>query len=263
MPGTECVRREAGVDHRERGLEALVGEVRVVAGELFGFQQPLVDDDVGGQRDDVEAVVARRLLLIDRVLQDAAADVELVVQVLTGRAVLGGDDELGDFGLGFERRGAQVAVVGGDRPPAEHLEALTGQFRLDECLQVRRGLVVVVRQKKCPDRIRPRFGEVGVYLVGEELVGNLEHDTRAVAGTLLGAGGPPVFEVLQKFEPVCNGAVVALAVEVHDDPDAAVRPFVSRVCEPGLAHRLVTAVSLNHMCAHLDTTPIRGCSSRD
>jgi len=67
---------------------------------------------------------------------------------------------------------------------------------------------------------------------GEEVVWHLEHDPGAVAGVLLGTGGTPVFQVREQFETVLYDPVVSVAVEVHDDPDATVRPFVGGVREP-------------------------------
>jgi hypothetical protein len=46
-----------------------------------------------------------------------------------------------------------------------------------------------------------------------------------------------MFEVVEEFESVRYNPVVALAVEVHDDSDTTVRPFVRGICKPGVACR--------------------------
>jgi len=80
-----------------------------------------------------------------------------------------------------------------------------------------------------------RFGQRVVDDGLEEFVGPLEHDARAVAGVLFGAGRPAVFEVAEQVDSVGDDVVGRTAVEVDDGADAAVRSFVGRIRKPDRA----------------------------
>jgi len=217
------------VHEREPGLDALVGEVGVVVSDLIALQEALVDDGVGVQRADVEALV------VDGRLDGLSADVQGFLEVSSVRRTYYG---LRDVGLGVDGGLPEVAVVRGDVAPRVDGEAVLGERGLDG-LDDGVALGGVLREKERADGVG--VGDAAED-VGEEVVGRLDERAGAVAGVLFGAGGAAVLEVLQYVEGVGENAMGLATVEVDDDPDPAVRPFVGRVCE-----EVVRAVGLVHV----------------
>ena len=105
--------------------------------------------------------------------------------------------------------------------------------------------VLVAREEDRADGVG--LGEVEIEFVSEELVGRLEHDTRAVAGVLFGTRRSAVFEVREEFEAVGDDRVVTPAIEVHYDANTAVRALLRGVGERRRRRLLSGGVMSSHM----------------
>ncbi len=117
LPRRQGVGGEALVEDGEGGLEALVGQVQVVAGQGVGGDEALVDDGAERARGHVGAGGGGG---------DAPAQAE--GGPLVGHAV-GLEDGLEHLGLGRSGQLAQDRVVGGRDPPLDHPDALgLGRF---------------------------------------------------------------------------------------------------------------------------------------
>src|SRR3989304_1164645 len=93
------------------------------------------------------------------------------------------------------------------------------------------------KKSPAPDRPRPAGRAPGAggadaqggALVHEELVRDLDEDAGAVAGIALAAAGAAVVQVLQGGDAVLHQLVRLLALELHDEADAAAIVLVARV----------------------------------
>ncbi|GAA0463057.1 hypothetical protein GCM10008985_19700 [Halococcus dombrowskii] len=56
-----------------------------------------------------------------------------------------------------------------------------------------------------------------------------------------------MFEVREEVEPVGDDRVAPLPVEIHDDPDAAVRALLGRIGQPRGRRLLSRGVCVNHL----------------
>lgn len=180
------------MDHHERRLHALVGQVGIVRGDLDAFQQPLVDDRLRVERDDVEALLVLDIRVLDGVLEGSSTDVEASIERLLIDVVLGSDDDLPDVRFGVDGGLPEIRVIGRDVPPLENLQ-IVGRKRLLDERDERRACRVVLWEKERADGIE--LGEIGLENVLEEGVRSLQHDTRPVAGVLLRAGGSAMLEI--------------------------------------------------------------------
>ena len=94
--------------------------------------------------------------------------------------------------------------------------------------------VRVPRQEDRADAVFTEIREVEAErrgLLGEELVGHLHEDARAVAGLRVGAGSAPVSEVDEGFEALRDDVVGLPALDVGDEADAACVVLEARVVE--------------------------------
>jgi len=216
MPRAERVRREPGVDERERRLQPLVGEVGVVRRELFALEQPLVDERLPVKRADVEP--ARVVDLLGCGLGRTAGQQECLVELVVVHCLTWRDERLPDIGFGVQCGLAEFAVVGRHVPPVKDIEIVVGKRCLEQLDQLRTN-VVVLRHEDRPDGVR--VGQVADDSL-EKFVGSLNHDAGAVARCLLGPGGATVFEITEQIDSVLNDAVGVAPIEIYDGPNAAV-----------------------------------------
>ena len=98
----------------------------------------------------------------------------------------------------------------------------------------RRGLRGIARQEHEPGAVVAGGGEgdaEAAALAGEERVGHLDHDARAVARVRLAAAGAAVEQVLQHGERLAHDGVRLSALDVDDEADAAGVVLVSGIVE--------------------------------
>jgi len=233
---------EKRVDQGDVAREALVGQVRIVAGELRALEEALVHDALAVERADVKPAgavdVGHRVLdLAARGVQRAIEAEDLRVGVVGARllageplceagALDGRDEQLGDLRFGVERGRAQIRVVRRDRAPLQDLQSVHGEHLRDNVVDL--GLHARFgRHEHGADGVH--LGQIGVDDLAEEVVGARDHDAGAVARVLLGARRTAVFEVLEQFDGVGHRSVARIAVEINDSADPAVRTLV-RYC---------------------------------
>src|SRR5262249_5328116 len=103
-------------------------------------------------------------------------------------------------------------------------------------------LTNLTRQEDHPDAVAARRREGRhprcLELAAEERVGDLDEDAGTVAGQRIASAGTPVGEIAHHRERLLDDLVRALALHVHDEPDAAGVAFGAGIEEPrGLADR--------------------------
>jgi hypothetical protein len=199
----------------ERGLEALVLQVGVVAEQLRGGEHPLVDDRARAEARHHEVGPRRDL-------RHAPDHVELALErILVARELVRGrHDELLDVGGEEVGRDADVVLVDGHVAPADDALALPGHRALEQRLQL--GTAVLLRREEADaDAVSARWREVLVEHGAHERVGHLEQDPGAVAGVRVSTRRPAMLEVLQRHHRAPDRLVRRLAVEPRDEGDAA------------------------------------------
>ncbi len=219
-PARERVRAEARVHERERALEARVAQVGVELAELVGGQHPLVDDDPRAERREVR---------VGLVLDPLAREVHVPLELVAREAVLG-DEDLRERGHLLARRRARTVAVDGDRPPAEHREALVGEHLGD---RVGGALDAVDGDERDPGRVRARVGELEVDGGPEVRVGHLHEDPGAVAGVGLRTCRAAVVQAAHGGERLLDDGMALAPLHVDDEADAARVVLESWVVERG------------------------------
>ncbi len=128
LPATQGVRREPLVDERYRARERRIPEVGIEPRQLPALQEPLVDDRLRGEADDVAGV-----RVLDGLVQPTPDDVELPLEC---RLVpnLSGYKELPDARHDAARDLAHRLGHHGHVPEAEEILALLGADLLEPAL---------------------------------------------------------------------------------------------------------------------------------
>lgn len=121
--------------------------------------------------------------------------------------------------------------VDGNIAPSDHHLPLTLHRRDDELLELG-GALLVLRQEQHADAVRTRGGELRRGDGAEELVGEGDEDSGAVARVGVGAGSAAVSKALERRKRPPNRLVRRLAPEPRDEGDAARIVLVGRVVEP-------------------------------
>ena len=233
-PRRERVGGEPAVHQRERGLDALVGEVGEELGQLGRGEHALVDEGAARQRREVHlfAVDAREL-----VLAALAHHEQLAVELDAGRAGGVVDEELPEARHHAQRGGADHRGVDRGLAPADHAEALVLHDGVDAGHRLL-GRFGVERQEREADAVGARGRQREVDHGPQEPVGDLEQDPGAVAGVDLGARRAPVVEVAERVEGVGDDRAAGHALDVADERDPAGVVLEARVVEPErLGHR--------------------------
>ena len=223
-PGRKGVGREARVDHGDGALDALVEQVRVEGSQLGGVEHPLEDDRPAAERGDVEVAAARNGRSRNGLLDQAADDVELSLERhVLDHPLRSVDEDLADQGLAGLGARAQSRIIGRDLAPTQEVKPLFLHDTLKETEAVD-AADLVGREEDHPYAVaapaaQPDAG-FGGHL-GQEAVGYLDGQAGAVAGVLLGAGGPAVLEIDQDGQGVANDSMGRAACDIHDESEAA------------------------------------------
>ena len=93
-----------------------------------------------------------------------------------------------------------------------------------------------MRQETDRDSVATGGGQLGLERFAEERVGELDEDSRAVAGARVRAGGAAMLEVRERLERALERLVRRRAVEPCDERDAARVVLEPRVVETGGRH---------------------------
>ena len=237
-PRGKRVGAEPGVDERQRRLDVRVRQVGEHPLDLVRDQHSLVDDGVRRQAGDVEEVALAKLQAIDLVRRAVADDVQLPLEPrrrvrsrVQGRPAA--DEDLTNHRLAAPRRGAEVSAVGRHVAPAEQALALFVDDSAERVLHPP-PLGRVARQEHHAHAVGPGPRQLetgGVRRLAEELVRKLQEHAGAVARVHLAAARAAVQEIDGYLERLPDELVRSLALDVHDEPDAARVVLEARVVQ--------------------------------
>ncbi len=208
LPVGGRVGRVALVEDRERGLEAIVGEVEVEVAELRRRGQRLVGDGAERPRRDVQAKAPPQPLPFGPAARPEAAPLPLF-----GVVGIGGEQELRDAGHDAAGDLTEGRGVEGDLAPLEVVQA----FGAGSLLHDRTDLAVALgedhRHPSVPEDPRRDGGQ----------------DPRTVARQGVGGDGAPVHDPAQGAGGGLDDGARGPPAGVGDEADAAGVPFPSRV----------------------------------
>ena len=244
LPAGRRVGREAGVDDREDADELGVAKVGIEARQLGRGQEALVDHRARGEAGEGDRAVEFHL-------RDAADHVEAVLEgVLVGDIGTGRDQQLADARARRPRQHAGDLGLDRHLAPSQRSLALLGHDLVDPGGGLVRG-VAVTGQEGHRDAGHPRFGELlgrDPELLGaraQEVVGEADHDSGAVAAVLVRARCSAVLEPVEGGQAALDDLVDRRRVEPSDAGDAAARARILGPHQPAggeLAAWAVTGV---------------------
>ncbi len=234
-PGREGVGREALVDQRQRRHRARVGQVAVVAADLVGQQQALVDHGAHRGRGHEIFLAVRQVHVLDGVACGLADDVQLALQRVRHHHVgAAADEQLADHRFAGTHGGrhrhvdvhrhvapAQDDLAFGTHGALQFLFA--GQARRRFLGQEHHGDTVLAGRRQ-GDALVAEF-------VAVERIGDLDQDARAVAHQLVGADRTAVVQVFEDLQTLLDDRVALLALDVGHEADAASVMFVLGVVQ--------------------------------
>ena len=178
-------------------------------------------------RDDIETGYwLKRARVLERVglVGDALSDhVELALEGVALEPVGGRDEALTVHRLGRQHLLAEAGIVDRHVAPAEEALALLDADALDEVADDAAPFGVLGHEP-LPDAITPGLRQVDALLGAdrvEEVVRDLDEESRPVADQRIGAGGAAMGEVLEDLQPVLDHAAGLHALHVGDEADAA------------------------------------------
>ncbi|MNI10564.1 hypothetical protein D3C73_636810 [compost metagenome] len=225
FPGREGVGREALVHQGQGRHRAGVGQVAVVAANLVGQQQALVDHGAHRCRRHEVFLAVGQMHGLDGVAGGLADDVQLAFQRV-GHHHVGAtaDEQLADDGFAVAHGGRHGHVdVHRHIAPAQHNLAFGAHraFKLLLASQARGGFLgqehhghAVLARRRQDDALLAEF-------VAIERVGNLDQDAGAVAHQLVRANRAAVVQVLKDLQALLDDRVAFLALDVRNESNAA------------------------------------------
>ena len=119
---------------------------------------------------------------------------------------------------------AQDPEIDGHFAPAEQEEVPFRDDLLRDRLGARLGVGVIVRQKDEADPEVALLEELvaePLHLRHQDLVGDLRHDARAVAGLRIGIHGAAMGQMAERLDAVSQHLVGAFSMDGSDEPDPA------------------------------------------
>ena len=238
VPGGEGVGAEARVHHGEMRLVLGLLEIGEKLEELVRGQHALVDDDLGGERAEVQRGALGEALgapqLPGRVLAD---DVELALEAFSRDAFARRDEELLHVRHGGDGGAAEIRTPGVVRQlaPAEALLALRRDDRLDALL-AGASLGRVAGQEDVAGAVAARLGqrpgEGGPREAGEELVRKRGENAGAVAGVGLVADAAAVVHAAVDPPGVVHDPAARTSLDVAHEADPAALVLEAGIVEP-------------------------------
>ena len=222
LPLREGVGRIALVEDREARGEALVEQVGIEGRQVLGEEHALVDDRPARQRADVELgdVLGERGLL-----HATAQDVELLLELaVVEPRIAAADQDLLDLGPGLVGLGADDRDVDRHLAPAQDRVAETQDLGLDDGAAALLRAEVGARQEHHADRDASDLRELAAGVADiflEEVLRNLDVETRAIARLAVGVDGAAVPHSLQRIDARRHDVAASLAVQRDHETDAA------------------------------------------
>ena len=233
LPGGEGVGAEALVHEAERADHFGIGQFGVEVGDLGGEEQPFIDDGARGERRHVEEVFAWDIALGDFGFGAFAHEVEFALELGFVHSFAAGDEDLLDVGLRVAGHTADGGAVDGRIAPAEDGEAFFAHDAFDDAF----GAEARLRfhgQEGHADAVlaggRQGEAEFGA-LAGEELVGDLDEDSGAVAGFGIATAGSSVGQVDEDLDALDDDVVISNPLDVRNEANSAGIVLIARVVE--------------------------------
>ena len=224
LPGRVGVGGETGMYHRNGGLVILIQQVAVEVAQLADQKHALIYNGAAGERNDIGVVVG--------LLKDAARHVQLAVKIQTLIYVLrAGNEALLDVRHTGECLVAQNVRIDGHGAPAEELHALFFDNNLEHLLCLRT-LERILREEEHRDAVIALFANLDAGLrgsLGEEVVGNLQHDADAVTGLALGVLAGAVLQLFYNRQCIVHRLVRFSALDIDNCADAAGIMLIPRI----------------------------------
>ena len=210
--------------HRNGGLVIFIQQVAVEVAQLADQKHALIYNGAAGERNDIGVVVG--------LLKDAARYVQLAVKIQTLIYVLrAGNEALLDVRHTGECLVAQNVRIDGHGAPAEELHALFFDNNLEHLLCLRT-LERILREEEHRDAVIALFANLDAGLcgsLGEEVVGNLQHDADAVTGLALCVLAGAVLQLFYNRQCIVHCLVRFSALDIDDCADAAGIMLIPRI----------------------------------
>ena len=143
------------------------------------------------------------------------------------------DEKLPHDRLDAPCRSAERLIPGRHIPPAQHLLTFFANDLLKKLFALL-PLARLGRQEHKADAILPLHGKVepeALTFLFEKGVGRLQKNAGAVAGVLLAAAGPAMFQIDENLERLLDNARRPASLEIHDEADSAGIVLVPRIIQ--------------------------------
>jgi hypothetical protein len=193
---------------------------------------------------EAERWEVRLLLGRQGVFETLASDEHLAIQLDARRAGRIGDEQLLADRHDRSRAGAETIRIDGHIAPPDHRQTFVDEDGPD-CLLGLFGVGRVERQECHPTAYAAPATAARIRRPRES-IGDLDEDSRAVAGVGLGAGCTPMLEIAERTEAHGHDRPACCALHVRDERDAA-----SVVFEPWIVETLRRGKARLRVSAHL------------
>ena len=236
------------MNKRDGARQVGIAEIPVECLQLVRPQHPLVDDGPRRERREIAVVPGRHRA--QRRLDLATDDVKRNLEGRSGIDLAIDEHprhvDLADDGTRPPRRRGQNSIVHGHVTPTQDRVAFLGNGLLDHPLAPA-ALGRARGEKDHPYSIAPGLGQRDTGEptgAPQENVGDLEQDSRAIAGAGVGGDCATVRKILQQLQRLLDDVARADAVDVRDETDATRVVLVSGVVQSLLCgHRLSRSIA--------------------
>src|SRR5208337_4904281 len=222
--------------HQAQRAEALrIGEIAVEAGDLGRQQQTFIDNGAAAQRRNVEEALVADVGLDDLALGALADDVQLALELVVIHPRGAADKNLLDVRLRDAGDAADGVDVERGIAPAEQAQAFLADDALHDALALQ-ALLRLNGQENEAGAIFVPGGQAEAELqalTGEKFMGNLDQHAGAIAGFRIAAASPAVGQIDEDLDAFGDDIVGPLAVNIHDEADAAGVVLQAGVVQPG------------------------------